>query len=80
MIIQYQERCVIQWRDIIGKVTATDGGLVYFTTPHGTTIRMGWLAFVKDRRPVQDRAKAAEYIKDARSTGGAFTKYLDGKP
>lgn len=59
----------IQWKNTIGRVTKTDGGLIYFTTPHGTTIKMGFVPFIDGVKPVVDRVLAASYIKDIRSKG-----------
>ena len=40
---------------ILGHITGIEGGIVIFSTPHGTVINMGFLAALRQLHPLKDR-------------------------
>lgn len=59
-----------KWRNLIGRVIYIDGGIGYFTTPHGTIIRSGiaWLGADVAQLTEEERRVTVEYILNARKT------------
>lgn len=60
-----------KWRNLIGRVIYIDGGIGYFTTPHGTIMRSGiaWLSIDIESLTDEERRMTVEYILNARKNG-----------
>jgi len=60
------------WKGILGKIVHQDGGTFYFSTPHGTVWKMGFVHLGRDLSPLtpEERKTLAEYTVDARRNNG----------
>lgn len=64
---------------LYGKISAKNGGLYEFCTPHGTVIKIGWIWLIKDGRRCnyEDLLCLREFEDRATKSGIFYQEYLD---